>query len=103
MSFRFLYRRWPASERRCNYFDCQKPILRNITRDKRGRIYHYGCLQTALDEKWRCRNCWTTFDATECAFDEEQLMRGDEVKQKLIPICPSCGSHDLKKVSGRSD
>lgn len=103
MSVRYLYHTIPRSKRICNYYDCNKPILRNITRDKNGAIYHYGCLQTARDEKWRCRECWMTFDATECAFDEKQIMRGDDVKQKFIPICPGCGSHSLKKVSGRPD
>jgi hypothetical protein len=103
VSFRFLYRRLPVNERRCSYYDCQKPIFRNITRDKHGRIYHYGCLQTALDERWRCLECLMVFDATECAFEEEQLMYGDDVKQKFVPVCPGCSSRNLKKISGRPD
>lgn len=41
MSLRALYRKIPESRRLCVY--CDEPILRNIDRDKDGRLYHHGC------------------------------------------------------------
>jgi Zn finger protein HypA/HybF involved in hydrogenase expression len=46
-----------------------------------------------------------TFDATEGSFEAVQVQRQDEFREKLIMICPSCGSHNLKRLSpfGGSD
>ena len=99
MSLRILYRRIPRDKRICNYYGCQKRILRNIDRDKEGRIYHHGCLMTAQDEHFRCLDCYRTFDATEGSFETVQVQRQDEFREKLIMICPNCGSHNLKRLS----
>jgi hypothetical protein len=106
MSVRYLYQRIPRSKRICNYYHCSRPgriILRNIARDKNGAIYHYGCLQSARDEKWRCQECWMTFDATEAVIEEEEFCYNDEYKLRLKVSCPSCGSQNVKNLSGRSD
>jgi hypothetical protein len=47
MSIRLLYLRIPARQRLCSYYRCKEPVLRNIDRDKQGRIYHHGCLLSA--------------------------------------------------------
>ena len=103
MSIRYLYRAIPQSKRLCNYYRCQQPILRNIARDKNGAIYHYGCLQSARDEQWRCRECFMTFDATEAAFEQHQILKNDEFCERLNVICPNCGSSNLKHFGGRAD
>ncbi|HLE74948.1 MAG TPA: hypothetical protein VI864_02760 [Candidatus Bathyarchaeia archaeon] len=103
MSVRYLYQTIPRSKRICNYHRCQQPILRNIARDKNGAIYHYGCLQSARDEKWRCRECFLIFDATEASFEETQIFKNDEFRERYHPICPHCGSHNLKAMSRRPD
>lgn len=105
MSVRYLYKSIPHSKRLCNYYLCQKPILRNIDRDKDGHIYHHGCLMSAQDEHFRCLNCYMSFDGTEGSFETVQVQRQDEFREKLIMICPSCGSHNLKRLSlfGGSD
>jgi hypothetical protein len=96
MSLRFLYRKVPVSQRRCNYYRCQRPILRNIARDKAGHIYHYGCLQSALDEKFRCVNCLNVFDATEAAFDTKQIFKQGMFSERLQIMCPNCGGTNIK-------
>jgi len=97
MSVRALYQKIPASKRLCNYHDCPSPqILRNIDVDKNGRIYHHGCLLDAREEKYRCLECFTVFDATECGFVEAQKIAGDEISEGVKPVCP-CGSLNVKK------
>ena len=103
MNLRVLYRKIPVSKRICNYYRCQQPILRNIARTKNGAIYHYGCLNNALDEKWRCRECFMTFDATEVSFEEMQILKNDEFRERYRPICPGCGSHNIKSLGGLID
>ena len=103
MSVRYLYRTIPRSKRICNYYRCQRPILRSIKLDKNGAIYHYGCWQTAKEERWRCRECWMTFDATEASFEEAQDLRNDEFRERYRVTCPGCGSTNIKKISGRPD
>ena len=98
MSVRYLYQAIPRSKRLCNYYLCQKPILRNIARDKNGHIYHYGCLSDAKDERYRCLECGSLFDATEAAFAEHQIVQGDEVRQSLEVTCPNCGCQNLKSL-----
>ena len=100
MSLRRLYGSIPTNRRICNYYRCQKAILRNIDRDKDGHIYHHGCLMTAQDERYRCLECFTIFDATEATFEEHQIVQGDEVRQALQVICPNCGCQNLKNVRG---
>jgi hypothetical protein len=86
----------PVNQRRCNYYRCQKPILRNIARDKAGRIYHYGCLQSALYEKFRCLNCLNVFDATQAAFQEKQVFKDGMFSERIQLLCPNCGSTNIK-------
>ena len=96
----------PASRRLCNYYRCSRPgsvIQRNIDHDKNGHIYHHGCLMDTQDERWRCLECFMIFDATEASFEETQILKNDEFRERYRPICPACGCHNLKKVSGRAD
>jgi len=99
MSVRYLYQSIPHSKRLCSYYRCQKPILRNIARDKSNRIYHYGCLQTAKDEQWRCPECYATFDATEASFYEAENLRNDRCTEVLRPMCPHCGCQAVRPVA----
>lgn len=100
MSLRALYQKIPASKRLCSYHKCPSPqIQRNIDRDKDGRIYHHGCLMEAQDEKYRCLDCFTVFDATEAGFVEAQKIVGDEISEEVKPVCP-CGSSNVKKGLG---
>jgi hypothetical protein len=94
LSDRFLYRKIPAVKRRCT--GCQEPILRNIFRGKDGRLWHYGCWNTARDQHYECLDCNAKFDATEACFVESQSCRGDEVQPTQRPVCPFCGSFNLK-------
>jgi len=96
VSLRFLYRTVPVHKRICSYYRCMHPILRNLTRDKNGHLYHYGCLQTARDEQWRCLECNFTFDATEASFFEVENVRNDCNTELLRPQCPNCGNQYLK-------
>jgi len=99
MSIRYLYRTTPEAQRICSYHFCGKRILRNIAKDKAGRLYHYGCLQRALDEQYRCLECFLTFDATEAVLEEKQKLYGDEIKELLGIICPSCGSRNIRPAA----
>lgn len=98
MSVRYLYKTIPQSQRVCSIFRCQKPILRNIIKDERGRIYHYGCLQTARDERYRRLNCFTSFDATEASCEAAQRFFNNEFSERLRALCPNCGSINLKEA-----
>lgn len=99
MSLRRLYGSIPVEKRLCNYYRCpSKPIIRNIDRDKNGHLYHHGCLMAAQDEQYRCLECYTIFDATGAAYEEYQIVCGDEVRQSLRVICPNCGCRNLKSV-----
>jgi hypothetical protein len=100
MSLRILYRKVPSNRRTCSYYRCQKPIQRNIDRDKDGRLYHHGCLMNAEDEYFHCDDCYLTFDATEAAFEERQRVRGDQVWERLRAVCPNCGSPNVKRRGG---
>jgi len=93
MSLRRLYKSIPKTKRICNYYRCQRPILRNIDRDSEGRIYHHGCLMAAQDEQWRCLNCYNVFDATEAAFSQD-------FSDKIQVMCPNCGSINLRRLGG---
>jgi len=96
MSFRFLYRRVAVQNRRCAY--CQKIIRRNIVKDKNGQLYHWGCLQTAREQKYRCLECYTTFDATEAAWETVESSRNDDFMERRRPVCPHCHSMNLTKT-----
>jgi len=98
MSLRRLYGSIPTNKRACSYYQCQKPILRNIDRDKDGRIYHHGCLMSAQDEQYQCLECFTVFNATEAAFTSCQKIQGDSIGEGLRPICPNCGCQNLKSL-----
>jgi DNA-directed RNA polymerase subunit RPC12/RpoP len=96
MSLRRLYGSIQTDKRRCSYYRCQKPILRNIDRDKDGHIYHHGCLMSAQDERYRCLECFAIFDATEASFDIKPIIKDDDATERLQIICPHCGSINLK-------
>jgi len=103
VSLRYLYRKIPQTRRICSYYRCpHKMILRNIDIDKNGRIYHHGCLMDAKDEQFQCPECWSRFDATEASFEEVQSSYNDEFKERLKPVCPHCGSHQVKVLSQKS-
>jgi hypothetical protein len=100
MSLRVLYRKVPKAKRLCNYYRCPQPIiLRNIDRDKNGHIYHHGCLMSAQDERYRCLECLCVFDATDAAFDSKQVIKGDDIAERMQIICPHCGCHNIKRLS----
>jgi hypothetical protein len=98
VSLRSLYRQIPSAKRTCNYYACQDPILRNIDRDKKGRLYHHGCLLSAQDEAYRCLECYAIFDGTEVSFEFEEHYKADEVSQRVILSCPHCGCRALKRL-----
>ena len=91
MSVRVLYRQIPAKKRICSFYRCQHPIERNIARDEKGRIYHYGCLITALEEQHRCLNCGMVFDGTEAAVDSASVFFNAEYSYQIRVLCPNCG------------
>jgi len=95
MSIRYLYKTIPRDKRICCYYLCEKPILRNIARDTDGRIYHYGCLNTAKDEQHRYLDCGGGFNGTEVALDNPF--------GETVVICPFCGSHKTRRVTGGED
>jgi DNA-directed RNA polymerase subunit RPC12/RpoP len=99
MSLRIIYRRTQPSKRLCNYYRCQKPILRNIDRDKDGRLYNHGCLMSAQDEQYRCLECFSIFDATKAGFTPRQIIQGDSIGDGLQIVCPNCGCMNLKPLS----
>ena len=92
MSDRFLYRKVPLDKRVCNWIHCQSPIQRNIIRTKDGRMWHYGCLQSAKDAHYQCIDCVATFDGTEVNFVEGNSSVGDDFRQQYKATCPSCGA-----------
>jgi hypothetical protein len=96
MSLRALYRRIEPKKRICSYYKCRERIQRNIDRDKDGNIYHHGCLMDAQDEEYHCLDCYSTFDATEACFTEKQQFFNDNFRVQLKPICPNCGSSNIK-------
>lgn len=100
MSIRRLYQTVPVKQRLCTYYRCQRPVLRNIDRTKDGRIWHHGCLMEAQDERYRCLECYYQFDATEASFDVQHKCFNDEFSERLKPMCPSCGSTNLKSLGG---
>lgn len=88
MSVRYLYRVLPASKRICSYWRCGTQILRNLTRTADGRLWHYGCLQSAKDDHFQCFDCNSRLDGTEVNqvdFDEGRKF-----------ACGNCGSTNLK-------
>lgn len=100
LTIKVLYRRIPRSKRICK--GCQRPVLRNLDRDwflKTGQIYHHGCRMAAEDEKWRCLECFVTFNATEASFIEVTDFRDDEFHERRKAVCPNCGSHNVKSLS----
>jgi hypothetical protein len=103
MPVRVLYRKIPPSKRICIYYRCQKPVLRNYNREyllKTNNFIHNGCKNAAEDEKLKCLNCLCHFNALEASFDTQQICRGDEVSEKLVILCPYCGSRNVKHLSG---
>lgn len=85
MSVRYLYRVLPASKRVCSYWRCAQRILRNMTKTEDGRLWHYGCLQTAKDERYRCVECGSFLDGT-------QVSLADYADGKPTLSCGNCGS-----------
>lgn len=99
MSIRVLYRKIPVSNRICSYYQCHKPILRNIDRDKNGHLYHHGCLLSAREERWRCLECYAQFDATEASFEEITDSRQGEFRERIRVLCPHCGCRNLRHMN----
>ena|SRR3972149_7371702 len=97
MSVRYLYNTLPSSKRVCSYYLCRKPILRNNAKTGDGRLWHWGCLNDARDEHFKCTDCFARFDATEASFEECERGLGDEFRQGLSPVCPFCGAPILKR------
>ena len=100
MSIRALYRKIPKSKRICSYYRCQKELKRNPD-FKNGQLYHHGCKMDAEDERYRCLECGSLFDATEAALIEKQIWQGDDMIARLKPTCPNCGCINLKPLSPR--
>ena len=89
MSLRRLYKSIPRSKRLCHR--CDRPILRNISRDEKGHLYHYGCLNSDRDEQHRCLNCGMVFDGTEAAVDSASVFFNAEYSYQIRVLCPNCG------------
>jgi len=96
MSDRIVYRNVPLQQRICSYHLCHKPIIRNIARTKEGRLWHWGCLQSARDKQYKCLDCYGTFDATQAILEEKQKLCGDDIKELFGLICPICSSRNIK-------
>jgi len=62
--------------------------------DEQGRLYHHGCLLSALEERYRCLNCYAIFNATQVSLDYQL--------GKLTLLCPHCGSSNLKRLKSWS-
>lgn len=90
MSDRALYRTIPLAQRTCCY--CQEPIQKNLLRSKDGRLWHYGCWNTARDSHYECQECYAKFDGTEANWDLSDSSHGDEFGHKRKAICPHCGA-----------
>jgi len=88
MSVRYLYRVLPASKRICSYWRCQGIILRNLAKTEDGRLWHYGCLQSAKDDHFYCRNCFARLDST-------QVAQADFGEGPIF-TCGNCGGNRLK-------
>ena len=80
MALRYLYRKVPDEERKCEY--CGKVIKRNIALYK-GRYYHYGCLQLAREKRYRCTRCGAILSWLEIGEAD--------VLGKTVRGCPYCG------------
>jgi len=93
MSVRYLYRKVPVSRRTCSYYACQGPILRNIIQTEDGRIWHYGCLQTAKDQRFHCFDCFADLDGTE--VDKLDLDGQENF------VCRLCGGTNLRTPEDR--
>lgn len=90
MSVRYFYQCIPANERICSR--CQHPILRNIAKTPDGRLWHYGCLNTAKDEHHQCPECYASFDGTEALVSEYETGQGDTFTMSVKFACPYCGA-----------
>ena len=88
MSVRHLYQAIPESQRICSFYRCQQPILRNITKTEDGRIWHYGCLMTARDQKFYCFNCQAQLDGTQ--------VTPIDINGQQNFACLLCGSMNIK-------
>jgi hypothetical protein len=100
MSLRRLYKSIPTNQRLCTYFRCQHPVLRNIDRDKEGRIWHHGCLMAAQDERYRCLECYLCFNAVEAAWETTEQSFNEDFQKRIQVVCPGCGSTNLKSLGG---
>lgn len=96
MSLRALYRKIPEARRLCVY--CDEPILRNIDRDKDGRLYHHGCLLDARAKQYHCIECNATFDWTEATLEEAEDSFNDEFRQRKRVLCPYCGTSNFRTM-----
>jgi predicted nucleic acid-binding Zn ribbon protein len=89
LSIRYLYRVLPASKRVCSYWRCGTIILRNLARTEDGRLWHYGCLQSAKDDHFHCLDCGANMDSTEITLTD--------LGEGPVFSCGSCGSSHLKQ------
>jgi hypothetical protein len=89
MSDRALYRTIPLAQRICCF--CDDPIERNLLRTKDGRLWHYGCYNTARDQHFKCNECFASFDGTEAAWEDNERSVGEEFKRGKQAVCPYCG------------
>jgi hypothetical protein len=99
MSVRYLYKAIPVAKRSCSWPPCSKSVVRNLFRTKDGRLWHYGCLNIALDTHYECLECFSSFDGTETSFEIKQFLDGEYMAERLRPICPYCGSVNVKGLS----
>lgn len=99
MSDRGLYRTIPLAQRICCF--CDDPIERNLIRTKDGRLWHYGCYNTARDLHYRCTECFAGFDGTEATWEYSETSIGNEFRHGRKAVCPYCGVA-VKNSSQRS-
>jgi len=97
MSDRHLYRELPPSEIICTW--CHNQVERNILKTSDGRIWHYGCLNTAKDTYYECLECFSTFNGVEASLEETQITSGDEFKTGHKAWCPNCGSSNVSGLT----
>jgi len=88
LSIRYLYRVLPSSKRICSYWRCGTQILRNIAKTDDGRLWHYGCLQSAKDDRFHCLDCDSHQDSTE--------INVADFGEGPIFTCGNCGSTHVK-------
>lgn len=78
-------------------------MLRRRKKEGEPSVSHYEdeylSFEYKADNFWLiCCNCEYQISINECFFDDDDdLLSDSDIK------CPSCGSHELRKVSGRDE